>query len=465
MRHAHLRQAISAGAILVAVSASVTPALGQQTPTDFTEIVSRMSPAVVGITSTREIEQQQIPSEMLPPPLAERFREQFPNQPQQAQALGSGFLIDEEGHIVTNNHVVQEATEIEVILGDGTTRAAELVGNDPSTDLAVLKVESTEGMAVARWGDSEAIQPGAWTIAIGSPFGLGGTVTVGVLSARSRDIQSGPYDDYLQTDASVNQGNSGGPLFDASGEVIGVTTAIVSPTGGSIGIGFAVPSRTAQRVVDELIQTGEVSRGFIGVHLQEISEPLARAMGLEGTTGALVADVQPGGPAEAAGIRSGDVIVGFEGQEIEGSRDLSFAVAERDPGDEVTLTVRRDGEESQMQLTLATREPEQQTAATAPSDNTDGDQLGVALAPIPDELKSQMGIDAEGGLFVQNVQPNSPAAESGLREGDVILEAGNQTVAAPRDLDAAWASARQEDRPLLLRVLREGGTSFVAVEG
>lgn len=453
---------ITAGTVLAIICASPGPAHPQQGPADFTQIVARMSPAVVGITSTREVEQQQPRFDMLPPPLAERFRDQMPSA-RRAQALGSGFLISREGHIVTNNHVVQKATEIEVLLSDGTTRAAELVGNDPATDIAVLKIGSIQDMAVASWGDSDAILPGAWTIAIGSPFGLGGTVTVGVLSARSRDIHSGPYDDYLQTDASVNRGNSGGPLFDANGEVIGVNTAIVSPSGGNIGIGFAVPSRTAQRVVDQLIETGTVERGYIGVRLQEISQSLARALNLEDQNGALIAQVESGGPAEIAGLQEGDVIVAFAGQPVEGPRTLSFAVAEQKPGEEVSVTIRRDGEEMTLPMTLAARDSDAGSTEPTEPETAEGDRLGLALSPVPDALRGSLEI--EGGLVVQRVQPESPAERAGLQQGDVILQAQNTPVAAVSDLASAWNAAREEETPLLLRIMRKETSLFIAVEG
>jgi serine protease Do len=236
-------------------------------------------------------------------------------------------VIGSDGHIITNNHVVEDAEEIQVVFGERTNVPGRLVGRDSATDIAVLKVDPQPNMAVVAWGDSDAAEPGSWAISIGSPFGLGGTVTVGVVSAPSRDIQSGPYDDYIQTDASINQGNSGGPLFNARGEVIGVNTAIFSPSGVNIGIGFAVPSRTARAVADQLIRTGRVERGYVGLRLQEVTPALAQALGRPDGKGALVASVEPGGPAERAGIRSGDVITRLNGQPVESGRDLSRAVA------------------------------------------------------------------------------------------------------------------------------------------
>jgi serine protease Do len=309
-----------AGTLMLSMG-SVAMVTAQEVPGDFTGIVREKIPAVVAITTRQFIEDQ---TNSMP------FGDFFgpfggsggpgPVQPQVREALGSGFVISQDGYIVTNNHVVQQASEIHVVFSDKETSPAQLVGRDPATDIAVLKIDPRPNLTPVVWGDSDAVEPGAWTIAIGSPFGLGGTVTVGVLSARSRDIQVGPYDDFLQTDASVNQGNSGGPLFNTRGEVIGVNTAIVSPTGGSIGIGFAVPSRTARTVVDQLIRTGRIERGFIGVRLQEITPAIAEALGMPGSEGALVASVEPGGPAEKAGVQSGDVITRFNGKEIKSAR-------------------------------------------------------------------------------------------------------------------------------------------------
>ncbi|WP_245268458.1 trypsin-like peptidase domain-containing protein [Rhizobium leguminosarum] len=278
--------------ILMFSAAGIAPVAAQEIPNDFTAIVRQKIPAVVAIT-TRQVIEDPLTNVF---PGAADHPGSGPFQPQVRETLGSGFVISKEGYIVTNNHVVADANEIHVVFTDKQTSSARLVGRDSATDIAVLKVDPRPNMTTTVWGDSDAVQPGAWTIAIGSPFGLGGTVTVGVLSARSRDIQSGPYDDFLQTDASVNQGNSGGPLFNAQGEVIGVNTAIVSPSGGSIGIGFAVPSRTARTVVEQLIRTGRIERGFIGVHLQEITPSIAEALGTPDSTGALVASVDDDSP-------------------------------------------------------------------------------------------------------------------------------------------------------------------------
>jgi serine protease Do len=465
-----LTTAVVCGGLLACATSS---AVAQQVPSDFTEIVEQMSPAVVAITTRRMVEQEraQVDPQQLPPPLREFFGrrgeqtpETQPQPPRQARAMGSGFFVSDDGYIVTNNHVIAEADEIQVMFGDGETRSAELVGADPATDLAVLRIEPEMEVTVAPWGDSDAMQPGAWTIAIGSPFGLGGTVTVGVLSARSRDIRTGPYDDYLQTDAAINQGNSGGPLFNGAGEVIGVNTAIFSPTGASVGIGFAVPSRTAMRVVEQLIETGVVERGFLGVRLQELTPALARAFGIEEAQGAVVVSVEPDGPAEAAGLAMGDVILRFGDEPVEGSRELSRMVADIAPGTQVPVTLHRDGEEMQIDVGIGMREPTVAPPTEAVPEPEDA-VLGLALSPLPDVMQRQLGLDADTqAAVVQRVEPGGPAAEAGMLEGDIIVQVGDRPLAGPGDVSTAWRTAREEERPLLMRILRNGNPLFVAIE-
>jgi serine protease Do len=463
---------VFAGTLAAALSAAATPLLAQQlsapqptVPADFTGIVRQKVPAVVAVTTKQLAEEQ---GQAIPDigPFGELFR-RFGGEDRQSQrpraALGSGFIVSTDGHVVTNNHVVENASEIHVVFMDKSTAAAHLVGRDPSTDIAVLKVEPRPNMAVVGWGDSDKMEPGAWTIAIGSPFGLGGTVTVGVLSARSRDIHAGPYDDFLQTDASINRGNSGGPLLNASGEVIGVNTAILSPEGTNIGIGFAVPSRTAQAVADQLIRTGHVERGYVGVRVQEITPAVAKALGRSDDKGALVASVEPGSPAEKAGIKTGDVITRIGSQEVEGPRDLSRAVAGMKPGTQVPLTVFRGGRTQEITVAADQRKEDDatQTGALQPPD-TGGKRLGLALAPVDETARQRLGVDATG-VVVQRVEPDSPAAESGIRPGDVIVSANNREVARAADVAEEWAKARQENKPILLRVNRDGQYRFVAV--
>jgi serine protease Do len=471
------------GSVLALAPFVSTPAGAQQVPTDFTGIVEQMSPSVVAITTRRVVEREraQVDPQQLPPPLRDFFGRrgemmpgmpgvpgmpemQTPQQPRQARALGSGFFVSADGYIVTNNHVIAEADEIQVMFGDGETRSAELVGADPATDLAVLRIDPDMEVTVAPWGDSDAMQPGAWTIAIGSPFGLGGTVTVGVLSARSRDIRTGPYDDFLQTDAAINRGNSGGPLFNGAGEVIGVNTAIFSPTGASVGIGFAVPSRTAMRVVEQLIETGVVERGFLGVRLQEMTPALARAFGIDDEQGAVVVSVEPDSPAQAAGLTAGDVILRFADEPVEGSRELSRVVAEVTPGTQVPVTVRREGEDMQIDITVGVRVPEEPPRTGAIPEPEDA-VLGLALSPLPEVMQRQLGLDPDTqAAVVQRVEPGGPAAEAGMLQGDVIVQVDNRPLAGPGDVSTAWRTAREEERPLLMRVLRNGNPLFVAIE-
>ncbi|RWK42891.1 Do family serine endopeptidase [Mesorhizobium sp.] len=450
-----------AGALMLSAG-GFAPLAAQEIPNDFTAIVREKIPAVVAITTKQIIQDQGTLGDFLSPFGSPGLG---PAQPQVREALGSGFVISPDGYIVTNNHVVADASEIHVVFSDKENLPAQLVGRDPATDLAVLKIEPRPNMTTTAWGDSDAVQPGAWTIAIGSPFGLGGTVTVGVLSARSRDINAGPYDDFLQTDASINRGNSGGPLFNARGEVIGVNTAIVSPTGGSIGIGFAVPSRTARNVVDQLIRTGRIERGYIGVRLQEITPSIAEALGIQGSKGALVASVEPGSPAEQAGIQAGDVITRFNGKDIQSVHDLTLAAASQKPGTRTTLTRNRGGSQQEIALTIGQRDDEeqQQTGAVPRSDTADA-RLGLSLSPIPDEARQQLGLEPDTtGVFVQEVAPNSLAAENGFQPGDVIVSANNRNVTQPSDIQEEWERSRQQNKPILFRISRQGQSLFVAV--
>lgn len=465
------RSAIVMGclALLVAGAPHAFPAA--EVPASFADLAEDKLPAVVNISTRQKVEAPQgMPA--LPPPLQEFFGEFFgqapggqaPARPREMTALGSGFIVSADGYVVTNNHVIENADEIAVVLQDDTELAAKLVGRDPMTDLALLKVSSDKPLPAAEWGDSDALRIGDWVLAIGNPFGLGGTVTAGIISARARDIQSGPYDDYLQTDASINRGNSGGPLFSTDGRVIGVNAAILSPSGGNIGIGFAIPSAIAMKVVDELRATGAVRRGWLGVQLQPMTKDLAQAMGLERAEGGLIAQVEPNSPAAKAGLAAGDVVVEFEGRRVEDGRDLSRFVASQDPGAAVDLVVLRDGTRSPHRVTLGTL-PQQQTASLGEQGPSGEPRLGLTLAPLTPDLRRQLGLpEGTSGVAVAAVQPGTPAAQQGLRRGDVILRAGNEPVDAPEDVAAALKQAAERNRgAVLLRVQRGERQFFAAV--
>lgn len=380
-------------------------------------------------------------------------------------ALGSGFIIDNSGYIVTNNHVVENADKVDVVLEEGRKLSATIVGTDARTDLALLKVESDEPLPQLDWGPSDDAQVGNWVMAIGNPFGLGGTVTTGVISARARDIGSGPYDDYLQTDASINRGNSGGPLIDMQGRVIGVNSAIYSPTGGSVGIGFAVPSAIAQDVIAQLRESGKVERGWLGVQIQRVTEDIAEGLNLPSAEGALVSDVTADSPAAAAGVRIGDVIRRFGDTPIKDLRDLTLAVARTPVGQQAAMTVWRDGKEVSLSPQIALLTDRDAGRQGTPGSSEAPGNLGLTLAPLTPETRKRFGIeeDVEGAL-VADVAEGSPAFQHGLIPGDIILRVGDAEVSTPQDVANAVNKARQGDRDTVLVLRqREGSRSFVAL--
>jgi serine protease Do len=443
-------------------------------PAGFSEMVEARLPAVVGILSTGPApERQPGPMPQLPPGLEEFFG--MPGQGPQARppgplrSQGSGFIVSGDGLVVTNNHVIAGAERIEVVLNDERRLEAELVGTDPATDIALLRVDGGGELPSVEWGSSEDLQIGDWVVAIGNPFGLGGTVTAGIVSARSRDIQSGPYDDFIQTDAAINRGNSGGPLFDVSGDVVGVNTAIFSPTGGNVGIGFAVPSRVAQAIVADLQDDGTVERGWLGVQVQSIDAELASALGLDEAQGVLVADVTEGSPAAQAGLEPGDVILEIAGQGFEEPRELSLAVAELPTGEPVSLSYLRMGEREETEVTIGLR-PDLVVASAEPGampeDRAEeaGPRLGVAVAPLSGDLRAQYGIPNEvAGLLVQRVEPGSPADAAGIVPGDVINEAAGAVVGQVDTLRDAVQRAQDRDGPMLVRLFRGGSYAYVPV--
>ncbi len=445
----------------------------QSRPSTFADLAEQVSPAVVNITTSTTVATNTQPGPIVPEgsPFEEFFRDFLdrngPNgrTPRRSQALGSGFVISEDGFIVTNNHVIQGADEILIEFFEGFELEAKLIGTDPNTDLALLKVESDEPLVFVPWGDSEEARVGDWVMAMGNPLGQGFSVSAGIVSARGRAL-SGNYDDYLQTDAAINRGNSGGPLFNLNGEVIGVNTAILSPTGGSIGIGFAMSSRVAENVIQQLKDFGETRRGWLGVRIQDVTDDLAEGLGLEEARGALVTDV-PEGPAMEAGIESGDVILSFDGVEVDDTRGLVQQVGTTEVGKEVRVLIFRGGETQTLRVTLGRREEAE--AAVPASVNRDEpattEFLGLTIATMTDELREQLGLSDDAvGLVVANVAEDSEAFEKGVRAGDVIIEAGQEKVATIADLEGRIDAARDAGRKsLLLLVRRDGDPRFVAL--
>ena len=408
-----------------------------------------------------------------------RFMERFfgqPGMPRQHGPMprghgpragaGSGFIIDKEGLVVTNHHVIQGADEVTVTLNDGRELAADVIGADPDTDLALLRINAEGELPVARFADSDRVRVGDAVIAIGNPFGLGGTVTAGIVSAKAREIGAGRYDDFLQIDAPINRGNSGGPTFNLQGEVIGVNTAIHSPTGGNVGIGFAIPADLTQKIVADLEDDGLVERGWLGVHIQAVDDDLAEGLGLEGTGGALVARVTEDGPAAAFGLEQGDVIIGYGDKTIETLRDLTRAVADTAPGETIDVKLWRDGGEQVVPVDIA-KMPGAESLASAdmPDDVDETPKLGLALARLDDSIRAEMDLpEGTDGALVTDVLPGSPAAEKGLRQGDVIIEADQQTVTDPKSVaDAVKAAAERGDKTVLLLIKRNDQDRFIAV--
>jgi serine protease Do len=453
--------------------AQTMPAAAQSRPDSFAELAEKVSPSVVNITTSTTVAASSGPQPIVPEgsPFEDFFRDFMDrNQnggpsPRQSQALGSGFVISEDGYIVTNNHVIQGADEINVEFFSGGELQATVVGTDPNTDLALLKVEADEPLAFVPWGESDEMRVGDWVMAMGNPLGQGFSVSAGIVSARGRAL-SGSFDDYIQTDAAINRGNSGGPLFNLDGEVIGVNTAILSPNGGSIGIGFAMSSRVATNVIDQLQRFGETRRGWLGVRIQDVSDDVAEAIGLEEVRGALVTDV-PEGPSAEAGMQSGDVILSFDGMEVNDTRELVQRVANTEIGKEVRVVVFRDGATQTLTVVLGRREEAEAVPASAPATEEPVEEqiLGMTVAAMTDELREQLALPSgASGLVVRDVVADSEAFEKGLRAGDIIAEAGQQAVTTPADLEERIEAARDAGRrSLLLLVRRDGEPRFVAL--
>lgn len=482
------RPLLAAAAGIIAFPLLAAPA-GARGPEAITEVAEAVIDAVVNISTSQKVSSgrpQATPQ--VPPgsPFEEFFEEFFKRRgpreggpapertPRRVSSLGSGFIIDAaEGFVVTNNHVISDADEVTVVLNDGTKLKAEIVGRDQKTDMALLKVKPEKPLKAVKFGDSETLRLGEWVVAIGNPFGLGGTVTQGIVSARNRDINSGPYDNYIQTDASINRGNSGGPLFNLKGEVVGVNTAIISPSGGSIGIGFAVPAKTAVAVIDQLRQFGETRRGWLGVRIQQVTDDIAESLGIKPPRGALIAGVDDKGPAKPAGIEPGDVIIRFDGRDIKEMKDLPRIVADTPVGKDVEVVVVRKGKEETKIVKLGRLEDGEkpQPAAATKTDPPDDKSvvkktLGLDLANLSDDLRRRHKIkDGVKGVIITAVEPGSAAAEKRLSVGDVIVEVAQEVVGTAEDVQKRIERLKAEGRrsALLLVANAEGELRFVAL--
>ncbi len=482
--------------VLAAAALALPPltASAQRGPERIADVAEKVIDAVVNISTSQSADTRRPSANapqgrpQLPPgsPFEEFFEEFFKNRrggdstppgrtPRRANSLGSGFVIDPSGIVVTNNHVIADADEITVIFNDGARLKAEVLGRDQKTDLAVLQVKSDKPLKAVTWADSDKVRLGEWVIAIGNPFSLGGTVTAGIVSARNRDINSGPYDNYIQTDASINRGNSGGPLFNLDGDVVGVNTAIISPSGGSIGIGFAVPSKTAMSVIDQLRQHKEVRRGWLGVKIQQVTDEIAESLGIKPARGALVAGVDDKGPAKPAGIEAGDVVIKFDGKDVKEMRDLPRIVADTPVGKDVEVIIVRKGKEEKRTVKLGRLDdgakPTPASVSNAPTEGSDKPSvvqktLGLALAGITDDLRRRYKIkDSVRGVVITGVDPGSVAAEKRLAPGSVIVAVEQEQVSQPADLQRRVDQLKKQGKKtaLLLVASSEGDMQFVAL--
>src|SRR4051794_27126650 len=488
------RPALAAIAVSALMLPTLTAPASARGPDGIADVAERVIDAVVNISTSQNVASRNqggggggaTPTLPNDPQLDELFRDFFNrrgqqgennqnrggNTPRRVNSLGSGFIIDAAGIVVTNNHVIADADEITVILNDGSRIKAELIGKDQKTDLALLRIKTDKPLKSVKFGNSDGLRLGEWVIAIGNPFSLGGTVTAGIVSARNRDINSGPYDNYIQTDAAINRGNSGGPLFNLEGEVIGVNTAIISPSGGSIGIGFAVPSKTALAVIDQLKNFGETRRGWLGVRIQQVTDEIAESLGIKPARRALVAGVDEKGPAKPAGIEPGDVIVKFDGQDIKEMRDLPRVVADTPVGKEVPVLVIRKGKEETRNVTLGRLEDgEKQAALTTPPNAPEvkpviKKTLGLELSNMSDDLRKKYKIkDTVKGIVILGIDAGSPAADKRLNAGDTIVEIAQESVASADDFQAKIDKLKKDGRrsALLLVASAEGELRFVAL--
>ena len=458
--------------IIVAVSLHTSVAIAS-TPEGFADLAEAALPAVVNVSTTQIIDAKQQQLQGLPEfpegsPMEEFFKEfqkrgmPLDKTPQKATSLGSGFIISEDGLMVTNNHVIEKAEEITITLHDNTQLEATVLGHDPKTDLALLKIKTNKKLPFVKWGDSTKARVGDWVMAVGNPFGLGSTVTAGIISARARNINAGPYDEFIQTDAAINRGNSGGPMFNSEGEVIGINTAIFSPTGGSVGIGFAVPSDLAQPIIKQIQEFGSTKRGWLGVRFQPVTPEIAESLGIDAVRGVLVAEVDPKGPAKAAGIQTGDVILSYDGKEIGEKHALPRLVADTKIGRTVPVVIKRNDSRKTLNVTIANLEEAEKSGKITLSQNNKPDEVQTETI---EGLKLKDNLSDEKGVVVVDVDSASDAAVKGIKAGDIILEV-NQTPA--NSLDAVkeniQQAVEQEKRSVLLRIQRGQERTFVALK-
>ena len=477
---------IAGGPLALPARAEVKPA----GPESVADLAESLLDAVVNISTSQNVKSDdKAPVPQVPEgsPFQDFFDEFFKgeggdgsNQPQTVNSLGSGFVIDPKGFIATNNHVIEGADDIEVNFANGSKLKAKLVGTDPKTDLALLKVEPKAPLKAVPFGDSRTMRIGDWVMAIGNPFGLGGSVTVGIISARGRNINAGPYDNFIQTDAAINRGNSGGPLFNMKGEVIGINTAIISPSGGSIGIGFSVPTELAQNIFLQLRDFGETRRGWLGVRIQPVTDDIAESLGMDTPKGALVAGIIKGGPVDKGQIQPGDVVLKFDGKDIHEMRDLPRVVAESPVGKAVDVLLVRKGKEMTVQVTLGRLEDGEKIAGNEDAGGQDegnggGDEqapvatasvLGMTVGELNDDTRKKFGIAADvSGVVITDVAKDSAAAERGIQAGEVITEIAQESVASPKDVMGRIAALKDQGRKnaLLMLASKSGELRFVTV--
>lgn len=432
--------------------------LANGAPLSFADLVETVSPAVVSVLVEREVSRDEREFVEQFRNMPESFRRRFMPEggegpePRMARSAGSGFIIDETGYIVTNNHVVEKGETISITMHDGSTHDAKLVGRDPETDIALLKIETDKALPYVPFASDDNLRVGDWVVAVGNPFGLGGSVTAGIVSARGRQVNglASTYTDFIQIDASINRGNSGGPTFDLSGKVVGINTLIMSPTGGNVGIGFAIPASVAIRIVRQLKERGEIIRGFLGVNIQLITEDIADGMGLDTVDGALVAQVTKDSPAEKAGFRSGDVILKVDGKKAKDFRHVTRMVGQLAPGEKIPFKVLRDGKMKTIKVKIGTREREDEEESSEP-DEPAATALGLRLSELTDEARNRLQADDDlAGVLITQISPVSEAAQKGLRPGDVILKVGGVDVQTPQDVSAAIERATADKQKTVL---------------